>query len=235
MRDLSIVLPTYNEAENLPSIVKKIDNALGGKFSYEIIVVDDNSPDGTAKVANSLSKKYPLKIIVRPRKLGLAKAILAGFLSSKSNILAVMDADCQHPPSALPKMVKLVKNNYDLVIGSRYTDGASIHKNWSRRRRMESRLATFGAMFLTPGVTDPMSGFFVVKRSVIESIDKWDLHGYKILLEILAKGDIKKVAEVPICFHHRKFGKSKLDRKEILNYGLLLAHLYWWKIKRSLL
>lgn len=235
MKDVSVILPTYNEKENLPLVIKEIDEVLRKKFDYEIIVVDDNSPDGTSNIAKELSKKYPIKVIIRPKKLGLASAVLTGFLNSGSDILVAMDADCQHEPSILPQMINLVKNGYELVIGSRYISGGDIDENWGKKRKLTSNLATFAAKFLIKGIKDPMSGFFAIKKDVIKRIKDWKLCGYKILLEILAKSNVKKMTEVPIRFSVRKFGETKLNWKELLNFGRLLFHLYWWKIKGRLL
>jgi dolichol-phosphate mannosyltransferase len=225
MTKVSVVLPTYNERGNLPIVVEEIDKNLKN-YDYEIIVVDDNSPDGTWKVALELSKKYPIKLIRRYGKLGLASAVLIGFYNAEGDILICMDADCQHDPSVLNKMVKEIENGHDIVIGSRW--GGEVDDSWGIKRNIISKGATFLARSLTD-VKDCMSGYFAIKREIIEKIKKWDLIGYKILLEILVKGGDLKVKEIPIKFGVRKYGETKLNYKEIINYLHLVFKLYLWK------
>ncbi len=228
--EVTIVLPTYNEAKNLPLVCKEINNSLK-EYKYEILVVDDNSPDGTWKVAEELRKKYPIRVIRRYGKLGLASAILMGFYNARSEYLIVMDADLQHDPKVLPRMIKALKEeHYDLVIGSRYIADGVICKKWPLKRRLDSKLATLVAKPLT-SINDPMSGFFGIKRSLLEKMDqKWLLIGYKILLEILIKCDGAKICEIPIKFRSRLYGETKLNKKEIFNYLRLICKLYWQKI-----
>jgi len=226
MAKVSIVLPTYNERGNLPIVVEEIDKNLKN-YDYEIIVVDDNSPDETWKVALELCKKYPVKLKRRYGKLGLASAVLMGFYNAEGDILICMDADCQHDPSVLSKMVEEIKNGYCVVVGSRY--GGKVDDGWGIKRDIISKGATFLARPLTD-VKDCMSGYFAVRKDVIENIKKWDLIGYKILLEILVKGGNLKVKEIPIKFGVRKFGETKLNHKEIINYLHLVFKLYLWKL-----
>jgi dolichol-phosphate mannosyltransferase len=194
-RIISIVSPTYNESENIRLLVKRISQVMSNR-EYEIIVVDDNSPDGTEKVAKDLSKEYPVRTLVRNGKLGLASAILTGFDHARGNIIGVIDADLQHPPEYLLKFVKAIEqNDCDIAIGSRYTKGGGIEK------------------------------------SVIEGV-KLNPTGYKLGLEILIKGNYKKVKEIPYTFKPRKNGASKLNKSEILSYLNLLKDLYLHKITR---
>jgi len=232
--DVTVVLPTYNEAENLPLICEEIANALK-KHKYEILVVDDNSPDGTWKVAEKLGRKYPLRVIRRYSKLGLSSAILTGFYNAKAEFAIVMDADLQHEASVLPKMLKILKNDHcDLVIGSRYTANGTIDRAWPLKRRLDSKLATLLARPLT-SINDPMSGFFGIKKSLIEKMDQnWLLIGYKLLVEILAKTDgMLKICEIPIQFKQRLYGETKLNKKEVFNYLKLICKLYWQMIWRE--
>jgi len=226
MVKISVVLPTYNEKGNLPIVVEEIDKNLEN-CDYEIIVVDDNSPDGTWKVALNLSKKYPVKLIRRYGKLGLASAVLMGFYNAKGDILICMDADCQHDSSVLSKMVEEIENGYDIVIGSRYH--GKVDNKWGVKRNIMSKVATFLARPLTD-VKDCTSGYFALKRKIIEKIKKWDLIGYKILLEILVKGGNLKIKEIPIKFGVRKYGETKLNYREIINYLHLVFKLYLWKL-----
>jgi dolichol-phosphate mannosyltransferase len=227
---ISIVSPTYNESENIRLLIERISQVMSGR-KYEIIVVDDNSSDGTVEIVKELSKKYPVKVLVRNGKLGLASAILTGFEHAKGNIIGVIDADLQHPPEYLLEFVKTIeKGGYDIVLGSRYTDGGGID-GWTRKRLLTSKVAILLAKPLVKGVKDPMSGFFFLKRSVIEGV-RLNPTGYKLGLEILVKGRYRRLREIPYTFKQRRNGSSKLNKSEILSYLRLLKGLYmhkFWK------
>jgi len=220
---LSIVVPTYNERENIGELLKRIDKALSAEnIVYEVIIVDDNSPDGTADYAEELSRIYPVRVLRRPGKLGLSSAVMDGVRLSKGSIVAVMDADLQHPPEVLPKMLKiLVSNGCDLVIASRYVKGGSVG-SWSLLRKVISKGAILIARILLPkvrNVKDPMSGYFMFRREVIAPcIERMNPRGFKILLEVIVKGNLSKICEVPYTFGTRYRGKSKLSTKEVMNY-----------------
>jgi dolichol-phosphate mannosyltransferase len=225
---ISIVTPTYNESENVSLLVERISQVMHDS-EYEIIIVDDNSHDGTARIAKKLSKKYPVKILVRNGKFGLASAILTGFKHARGNIVGVIDADLQHPPESIPKFVKAIEqSDCDIVVGSRYTNGGGI-EGWSIKRLLTSKVAVLLAKPLAKGVRDPMSGFFFLKKSVIESV-RLDPTGYKLGLEILVKGNYRKLKEIPFTFKPRKNGASKLNKNEIMSYLRLLKNLYLYKI-----
>jgi dolichol-phosphate mannosyltransferase len=230
---LSIIVPTYNEAENIGELIERVETSLKG-LDFEVIVVDDSSPDGTAEIAEELGRAYRnVKVIKRPRKMGLASAALEGMREAKYRLIAVMDADLQHPPELLPKLLERAKEGYDIVIASRYVKGGGV-EGWSLWRRLISRGATLlaHALFLeTRKVKDPLSGFFLFRREVVEGI-RLNPIGYKLLLEVLMKGEYDKVAEVPYVFKMRRRGKSKLDLREILNYVLFLLKLKL-KLKRQ--
>jgi len=227
---ISIVSPTYNESENIRLLIERISQVMSGR-EYEIIVVDDNSPDGTEGVAKELSKKYPVKVLVRNGKFGLASAILTGFEHARGNILGVIDADLQHPPEYLLEFVKAIEQSgCDIVVGSRYTNGGGI-EGWSKKRMLTSKVAVLLALPLVRGVRDPMSGFFFLKRSVIEGV-RLNPTGYKLGLEILVKGNYNKVKEIPYTFKQRKNGASKLNKTEVLSYLRLLKDLYLIKFAR---
>ena len=195
-------------------------------------MVDDNSSDGTVDVVNGLSPDYPVKILVRNGKFGLASAILKGFELAKGNILGVIDADLHHPPECMSDFVKAIeRDGCDIVIGSRYTNGGGI-ENWSKKRLLASKVAVLLAKPLVRDVKDPMSGFFFLKRSVIEGV-KLNPTGYKLGLEILVKGNYRKLKEIPFSFKKRKNGASKLNNSEILSYLRLLSGLYLYKIARA--
>jgi dolichol-phosphate mannosyltransferase len=215
---ISVVVPTYNERENLLELVERLDSVLK-HTPYELIVIDDNSPDGTWELAERLAERYPIKVIKRERRDGLASAVIRGFEEAEGDVLVVMDADLQHPPELIPKLVKKLKDA-DIVVASRYVEGGGV-KGWSTFRKLVSKGATPLAKLFLTSVNDPMSGFFALKRSVIEGV-RLEPKGYKILLEILVKGRYSKVAEVPFIFEARKKGRSKLGFAQYLDY---LKHL----------
>ncbi len=218
---LSIIVPTYNERENLPILVERIDKSLRGRYNYEIIVVDDNSPDRTWEVALELSKKgYPVILVKRPGKLGLGTAVLDGVKKARGKYIVVMDADLQHPPEVLPKLLEAaLKEKADIVVASRYTRGGGV-EGWSTIRKIISKGATLIAKLLLPQArltSDPMSGFFLFRREIINGVELNPL-GYKILLEILVKSKYNKVVDIPYVFHRRLRGESKLGTGEMWRY-----------------
>jgi len=221
---ISLIIPTYNERENLPILVRRIHESLSNYYSYEIIVVDDDSPDETWKVAEELSKHYPIRVIRREGKLGLSSAVIEGFKHAHGELLGVMDADLQHPPEILPNLIEEIKNGKDIAVASRYVKGGKI-ENWGLKRKTVSKGARLLTKILVPqarGIKDPLSGYFILRREVIEKVELNPV-GYKILLEILVKGNYKEVAEIPFTFGTRETGKSKLTVGEYTNF---LRHLY---------
>ncbi len=222
---VSAILPTYNERANLPELIEQIRKL---PIDVECIIVDDNSPDGTGELAERLASKDPLiKVIHRPKKLGLASAVLDGLSKASAPYVAVMDADLQHPPSLLASMVTLLDAGADLVVASRYVRGGGV-VGWTALRHLISRVATLLAHLLIPRsrvVKDPMSGYFALKLSVLEGLSLDSNVGYKILLLILAKAKLSDVREVPMIFRRRVRGESKLKQKEVLNYLRLLKNL----------
>lgn len=224
--ELSIVVPTYMEAENIPELVERVENALK-ELSFEIIIVDDNSPDGTADLAEKFNDIYGnIKVLRRPGKLGLGSAVLEGFRKAESEVLAIMDADLQHPPELLPQMYRKVQEGYSLVIASRYVDGGGV-EGLSFLRKIISLGAVKLAHLILPktrNIKDPMSGFFMLKREAINDVEL-SSRGFKMLLEILIKGKQNSVVEVPYTFKLRRKGKSKLNLKEIFRYAFLLIKL----------
>jgi len=182
----------------------------------EIVIVDDASPDGTGEYAEELGKQYPVSVLHRAGKLGLSTAVIEGFAKAKGDILVVMDADLSHPPEKITEMVsRITDDGADMVVGSRYVPGGKV-ENWPIHRRAISKGATMLARWLTD-IKDPMSGFFALRRTVIDGVELNPI-GYKIGLEILVKGKISKAVEVPITFADRKAGKSKLGASVYLKY-----------------
>lgn len=222
---ISIITPTYNEAKNLPELARRIDNALK-EYTYEFIIVDDNSPDGTGEVAERLSNQYPIRVLHREGKLGLSSAVTDGFAIAKGEVFGVIDADLSHPPEKIPELLKAMEES-DFVIGSRLIKGGKVEE-WPFHRKLISWSARQLARPLTP-VKDIMSGFFFIKKEVVNDI-KLKPRGYKICLEILIKGKYNKVKEVPFVFMNRSVGESKLNMKTNLEYVLQLVDLYQYKI-----
>jgi len=214
---LSLVTPTYNERENLPTLVERAHKSLGG-YDYELIVVDDNSPDGTAQLARDLSANYPIKVVCRNNEKGLASAVVAGFNQAKGDVLGVIDADLQHPPERIPQLLAEINSGADVAIASRYVPEGGI-SGWSLKRKIMSRAATLLARTLLPSVgrvKDPLSGFFLLRRKVIEGVELKPT-GYKILLEVLARGRADGIKEVPYTFGERLGGRSNLGLGEQIN------------------
>ena len=221
----SIIIPTYNENDNIVPLVERIHAAIGDR-PYEILFVDDNSRDGTADTAAALVPKYPVKVLIRKNKRGLATAIIDGLLYSQGEYVCVMDADLQHPPEVLPALFREMDNGRDLVIASRYVPGGGC-EGWKVSRRIMSKGAIALAHIFLPDTrkySDPLSGFFAFHRKVVEKAQLNPL-GYKILLEILLMGDHKSVAEVPYTFVTRTRGESKLSAKTQKEYLRHLASL----------
>ena len=228
--DVSIVAPTYNERENVPALAERIFAAAGkANLAVELIIVDDDSPDGTGSVAEELAKKYGnIKVIHRSGKLGLASAVIEGFKIASAGVVGVIDADLSHPPEIVPNLVKpIMEGKADIVLGSRYVHGGGEEK-WPFLRKLTSKGAVLLARPLTP-VKDCVSGLFFLRKSVIEGVNL-NARGYKIGLEILVKGRYRNVVELPYIFINRKKGKSKLNKSEFTNYLITLKNLYLYKL-----
>jgi dolichol-phosphate mannosyltransferase len=228
---LSIIIPTYNERENVQKLIPRVFAVLKkAQIKGEVIVVDDNSPDGTADAAAALRKNYPVIVIKRMGKRGLATAVIEGFRHANGTLIGVMDADCSHPPEKIPQLVRAL-GSCDMVFGSRHVKGGGI-ANWPRKRRIISRGASLLARPLTT-VKDPMSGFFFFKKKILSGT-VLDPRGYKIGLELVVKGNQAGVTEVPYVFRDRKTGKSKLDTKEMFAYLMHVLSLYGYRLKKKL-
>jgi dolichol-phosphate mannosyltransferase len=225
--ELSIVVPTFNERENVPRLIDTLRAALPG-VDWELIIVDDNSPDGTAEVAKLIAAADSrIRCLRRVGRRGLAGACLEGILASQAKYVAVMDGDLQHDERLLLPMLALLRGDTaDLVVASRYADGGSA-AGLSSQRAFGSRLATgLAHRLLKLELSDPMSGFFMLSREQIENIaPRLSTQGFKILLDIVVTaGDSLRIAELPFEFRQRLFGESKLDAGVALEYvGLLLA------------
>ncbi|MBN1190549.1 MAG: glycosyltransferase family 2 protein [Dehalococcoidales bacterium] len=215
---LSIVIPTYNEQDNIIPLTERLSRTLAGR-DYEILLVDDNSKDRTVEVAAGLADKYPIKVLVRKREKGLATAVLHGFKYARGNIIGVMDADLQHPPEINAALLKALDNGADMAVASRYVPGGGV-PNWGLLRRIISKGASTIAHVFLPSirkVKDPMSGFFMFKREKVEGVE-FKPTGYKILLEMLVMGKFQNVVEVPFIFEDRSSGRSKMKARQQLDY-----------------
>ena len=223
-RSVSIIIPTYNERENIERVVERCRDALA-EYRFEIVVVDDDSPDRTWQLVQDAYAGFEaVRIVRRTEESGLATAVSRGFDEATYEVCAVIDADLQHPPEKLPELVGAFETGADIVIGSRHLAGGGV-ENWSRFRRVVSRGAMAIAKLALPptrGVSDPMSGFFAVRREVIDGVALAPM-GYKILLEVLMKCEYERIAEVPYVFTERERGESKLTADE---YWGFLEHVY---------
>jgi dolichol-phosphate mannosyltransferase len=207
---MTVIIPTFNEEDNIAGIIKAVDSVFSvNKIRGEILVVDDESRDETINIVQCLTQRYNnLKIIVRHTDHGLSQSVLEGFKKANSDIFLVIDADFSHPPALIPLFYEEIKKGADIVIGSRYTRGGEI-KQWPLRRRVLSLGATGLGRMLFFMITDPVSGFFALKREVIFGA-RLHPRGYKILTEVLGKGQWKSVFEIPYTFTNRLNGDSKL-------------------------
>ncbi len=219
---LSIIIPTYNEAGNIVVLLDRIKSTLesAGFNNYEVIVVDDNSPDGTCRVVRKYGERDPrIQCMLRVNERGLSSAVVEGFKRARGEVLVVMDADLQHPPEVIPRLVEAIGNGADIAVASRYTRGGGV-AGWSSIRLFMSKTATIGVKILVREgrkTSDPLSGFFAVRRDSI-IIDSLKPRGFKILLEILARHPCLKVVDVPFTFQRRHSGESKLGAGVVMDF-----------------
>jgi len=231
---VSIIIPTYNESQNILNVLKSIGDIIPKNILTEAIVVDDNSPDGTGKIVEDYLKNvkkiagYTIDIIHRTTKNGLSSAILSGIQRATGDTIVVMDSDLSHPPKIILKMIETLKQyQCDMVIASRYITGGQIN-GWNKKRKILSKVATMIAKKgLGVKTNDPMSGFFAFRKGILKGLN-FDAIGFKILLEILVKKRELNIKEIPYTFQNRKFGSSKLDFSTILDYFKSV-----WKLYRS--
>ncbi|MDY6893401.1 MAG: glycosyltransferase family 2 protein [Chloroflexota bacterium] len=232
--ELSLIVTTYNESENIISLVERVHESLA-QYSYELIVVDDNSPDGTAELAQGLVASYPLRVIVRTNEQGMASAVVAGFNQAGGAMLGVIDADLRYPPEMIPVLVEEIRHGADVAIASRYVEGGGM-EGGSVTREFISRVARLPVSLLLPstrGIRDPLAGLFLFKRDVIDGVALAPT-GYKILLEVLVKGKPRQVVEIPYTFKEK--GESRRAFKDGINSLIHLSRLAWaeGEVKRFL-
>jgi len=220
---VSVIVPTYNEKENIKPLIERVHQALAG-YEHEILIVDDNSKDGTAEAAEELTRTYPVKVLVRKDERGLGTAVVHGVKNSSGNLIVVMDADLQHPPEVVPVLVKALQCGADFVVASRYIPGGGV-PNWGLFRRIVSKTAIAIAHVLLPitrKIKDATSGFFAFQREGIAGAELRPI-GYKIMLEILVEGKFNSTLEVPYIFKERSTGISKFNTRQQVEY---LRHLF---------
>ncbi|MFH5806696.1 polyprenol monophosphomannose synthase [Alienimonas sp. DA493] len=236
--DVTVVVPTYREAENLPELIARLAAAADrADLTWEAVVVDDDSGDGTEELCAELAQSLPVRLIVRRSERGLATAALRGLSEGRGAVLAVMDADLSHPPEALPALVAAVtgadgRGGADFAIGSRYVPGGEVDAGWGRFRQWNSKVATRLARGLTTAA-DPLAGFFALRRETFAACGPLDPVGYKIGLELLVKSGARTVMEVPITFRDRTRGSSKLTLGQQFAYLRHLSKLYAFNATRA--
>jgi dolichol-phosphate mannosyltransferase len=223
--DLTIVLPTYNERERIAELVEAVFGACAQEgIHLELVIVDDNSPDGTGAIADELSRTHRVTVIHRAGKLGLGTAVVEGFAVASAAIVGVMDADFSHPPALVPHMLATFRaTGADLVVASRYIPGGST-PNWPLRRRLLSRAACLLARPLSP-VRDAASGFFLIRRDIARNT-RIQAGGFKICLELIVRSGARRLVEVPYRFDDREQGTSKMSLREAAGYLVQLRGLY---------
>jgi dolichol-phosphate mannosyltransferase len=226
---LALVIPTLREAENICGLLGHVRSVLDPVgFPYEILIVDDDSRDGTEEAVSAISRQDPrVRLLIRKGERGLSGAILYGWQRTDATILGVMDADLQHPPELLPKLLAAIREGGDIAISSRYAPGGELGK-WNLARKLLSAVAVWVTLPLQRAgsrAKDPMTGFFLVRRQCVEQVP-FQRSGFKLLLEVLVRGRIRSVKEIPFAFGQRSRGASKAGFKVAWDYALLLARLY---------
>ena len=227
--DLSIVVPTYNERDRLTELVRALFEATGrAGIDLELVIVDDNSPDGTGALADELARVHRIHVVHRAGKLGLGTAVVAGFGVATSDTLGVMDADFSHPPSLVPKMLAAFRaTNADVLVASRYVPGGST-PDWPFKRRLLSRIGCLLARGLSP-IRDAASGFFLIRGAIARGV-AIKAGGFKICLELIVRGAPGTLVEIPYRFDDRELGESKMSMREAAGYLVQLRDLYWVRL-----
>jgi len=227
----SIIVPTYQEAAVIATLIRRLDDVRErAGLDFELIVVDDNSPDGTAAAAHALEAPW-VHVIERRAPRSLAGAVLAGFVHARADILLVMDADLTHPPSAVPDLIAAIRSGGQMAIGSRYVEGGTTDARWPWTRRAASTSAT---LLVRPLVhtTDPLSGFFAIRREVLSDAGPIHAQGFKIGLELLVRARIRRPIDIPINFTDRARGLSKASSREAWRFFAQVTRLYALAIAR---
>ncbi len=228
---VSIVVPTYEEVENLPLLTERLGKVRQKHhLSLELLIMDDDSQDGTEELVSSMDRDW-ITLVVRKQKRGLSRAVLEGLRLARGDVLVVMDADLSHSPEQIPEMLVALEQGADFVMGSRYITGGLTEASWGFFRWLNSRIATIFSRPLT-SVKDPMSGFFALPRKTFESACDLNPIGYKIGLELMVKCNLHRIEEIPIHFKDRQFGESKLTLTEQKRFIQHLCRLFIYKYWR---
>ena len=229
LQEVSIIVPTFREAANIPRLAERIQAALANSgIAWELLLVDDNSEDGSEAVVAELARRLPVRMVTRrqpPRDLSLS--VIEGIRLCRFDRLVVMDADLSHPPERIADLLAALDSQCDMVIGSRYAPGGLIDQTWSPWRILNSRVATALALPLVT-CSDPMAGFFATDRRLLPDLQTLQPIGYKIALELMVRGKLR-VKELPIDFRDRSLGSSKMNWKQQLKFLRHLSRLYRFK------
>jgi dolichol-phosphate mannosyltransferase len=225
---VTVIVPTYHEVASIPHLVARLQSVrTAANLDLELVMMDDDSRDGSAELVDSLALPW-VRMVTRKTNRGLSYAVLDGLHLAQREFVVVMDADLSHPPEKIPELIAAVRNGADVAVGSRFAEGGSTADDWGLFRWLNSRIATLLAFGLTT-VSDPMSGFFAMRRSTFLGGRDFNPVGYKILLELIIKCRCRLVADIPIHFDNRRFGESKLSFSEQLRYLKHLRRLYNYK------
>lgn len=224
-----MVVPTYNERDGIAELTHTLFAACAQHgVELELVIVDDNSPDGTGAIADELAREHNVIVIHRAGKLGLGTAVVEGFAAASADVVGVMDADFSHPPALVPRLLATLKaTEADVVVASRYVPGGST-PNWPFRRRLLSRAACLLARPLTP-IRDAASGFFLIRQEIVRGV-RIQAGGFKICLELLVRVWPQRLVEVPYQFDDRELGESKMSLREAAGYLVQLRDLYWLRL-----
>lgn len=225
-----MIMPTYNERDRLAELVDALFAAASSAdLDLELVVVDDNSPDGTGELADELARTRRMQVVHRPGKLGLGTAVVAGFQAALADTVGVMDADFSHPPALVPKMMAVFRAaDADVLVASRYIPGGST-PNWPFTRRLLSRIGCLLASGLSP-IRDAASGFFLIRRDIADGVII-KAGGFKICIELVVRGRPGRIVEVPYQFDDREIGESKMSLREAAGYLVQLKDLYLLRLK----
>lgn len=229
----TLIIPTYHEAMNIPELINKIAAVDFGDSAFEVLLIDDNSDDGSVEIVNEISKKYPwLKMIVRNEGRNHGLSIMTGFHHAKYPIMITMDADLSHPPEKIPDIINVLNDpDVEVVLGSRYIKGGSVDGKWPLFRRISSKLSVLISRIVLPcDVKDPLSGFMAIRKKTLVNGDTLSPIGWKIGLELMVKCRCKNIREIPIHFSERTKGKSKLNVEISLEYFYHVLLLMKYKL-----
>ena len=229
--DLSMVMPTYNESDRLAELTEALFSAAGeARLDLELVIVDDNSPDGTGQIADELAKARRIQVVHRSGKLGLGTAVVAGFNVALADTVGVMDADFSHPPALVPKMMAVFRaTDADVLVAGRYIPGGST-PNWPFKRRLLSRIGCLLARGLSP-IRDAASGFFLIRRDIAQGVHI-KAGGFKICIELIVRGRPGRLVEIPYQFDDRELGESKMSMREASGYLIQLKDLYLHRLSQ---